>query len=181
MNKKKRARLKSNNIKNILKFKKLLFNILIITIFLIVIGFIWSFIENFNNEKISYTKASELKKLLVINDYEKATGHRIRIEILNGCGVSGLADKYSNLFRENGFDVILSKNARNFGYEKSEVILRSDEKTLAIETAKLIGIPIEEITESFDELLDCDVTIIIGKDYNQLSSFLKAIELSPPY
>ena len=44
-----------------------------------------------------------------------------------------------------------------------------------------MGIPIEDIIENKNKLLDCDVTIIIGKDYNQLTSFIKAIELSPPY
>ena len=38
-----------------------------------------------------------------------------------------------------------------------------------------------EIVENIDYSLDCDVTVIIGKDYNKLSSFDRVIELSPPY
>ena len=39
----------------------------------------------------------------------------------------------------------------------------------------------DNIQEDLNELLDCDVTIILGKDYNQLQSFSNAIALSPPY
>ncbi len=146
-----------------------------------MIGFIFSFFTNFNQEnKIKYAN-NKLDELLIINDFEKKTGHRIRVEILNGCGAAGLADKYSNLLRENGFYVITSKNATNFDYINSQVILRQGEKELAIETAKLMDIPTNNIIEDYDKLLDCDVTIILGKDYNTLSSFIKAIELSPPY
>ena len=160
----------------------LLYNITIIFLSLLIIGFIYSFLANSNQEdKIKYNNSNNLQDLLIINDFEKKTGHRIRVEILNGCGAVGLADKYSNLFRENGFDVILSKNALNFNYKNSQVILRRSDKKFAIESAELMGIPTNNIIEDYNKLLDCDVTIILGKDYNKLSSFLKAIEVSPPF
>ena len=39
----------------------------------------------------------------------------------------------------------------------------------------------QNVIENIDYSLDCDVTVIIGKDYNKLSSFDRVIELSPPY
>lgn len=181
MNKRNRRR-KKINLNNFFHLNNLFYNIIIIFISLLIIGFMYSFLSNIKqSDKIKYPSSIDLNKLLVISEYEKKTGHRIKVEILNGCGVTGLADKFSNLFRENGFDVVLSKNALNFNYKKSQVILRDGKKEFAIETAKLMGIPIEEIIEYQNQLLDCDVTIILGKDYNQLSSFINAIELSPPY
>tara|TARA_Y100001968_G_C19289054_1_gene683239 strand:+ start:86 stop:631 length:546 start_codon:yes stop_codon:yes gene_type:complete len=179
---KKNRRRKKINLNNFFHFNNLFYNILIILISLLIIGFVYSFLSNINqNDKIKYPSSVNLKKLLIISEYEKKTGHRIKVEILNGCGVSGLADKFSNLLRENGFDVILSKNAPNFNYQQTQIILRDGKREFAIEVATLMGIPIEDIIENKNKLLDCDVTIIIGKDYNQLTSFIKAIELSPPY
>tara|TARA_Y100001968_G_scaffold122919_1_gene111856 strand:+ start:5453 stop:6001 length:549 start_codon:yes stop_codon:yes gene_type:complete len=170
------------NLKNSLQITNLVYYFSITILSLIIIGFIYSFLSNLNqDEKIIYSNSVNLKKLLVINDYEKKTGHRIKIEILNGCGVVGLADTYSNLFRESGFDVIVSKNAQNFNYSKSQIILRYGKMDYAIETAKIMGTPISEIIEDYNQSLDCDVTIIIGKDYNELISFNNAIEVSPPY
>ena len=175
-------RKKNKKLFNLLKIKNLFFNLTLIFLIVLILGFIWSFISNINNKnKITYDKSIELQKLLKINNYESKTGYRIKVELLNGCGISGLADKYSNFFRENGFDVVLSKNAPHFNYEKSQVILRQGDKEIAIETASFLDINPGEIIEKINDQLNCDVTIILGKDFNQLSSFKKALELSPPY
>ena len=167
MNKRNRRR-KKLNFNNFIHKNNLLYSIAIIFLSLLMIGFIYSFFANSNQEdKIKYNNSNNLQDLLIINEFEKKTGHRIRVEILNGCGAVGLADKYSNLFRESGFDVILSKNALNFNYKKSQVILRRNDKKFAIESAELMGIPSNNIIEDYNKLLDCDVTIILGKDYNK--------------
>ena len=181
MNKSTRRRQKLN-FNNFIHKNNLLYNLVIIFLSLVIIGFIYSFFDSYNqDDKITYNNSKNLQDLLIINDYEKKTGHRIRVEILNGCGALGLADKYSNLFRKNGFDVISSKNALNFNYKESQVIIRRGDKEFAIESAELMGIHANKIIEDYNKLLDCDVTIILGKDYNKLTSFIKAIEMSPPF
>ena len=175
-------RRKKNRLNFLVNPKNIFYNLTIFFLSLIIIGFIYSFLTNYNDtDKIQFNNSYDLKKLLVINDYEKKTGHRIRVEILNGCGAPGLADKYSNLFRKNGYDVILSKNALNFDYEKSQIILRRGNIDFAMQAAEVMDISKDNIQEDLNELLDCDVTIILGKDYNQLQSFSNAIALSPPY
>ena len=74
-----------------------------------------------------------------------------------------------------------SKNAENFNFDKSLVLLRVNNKDYAMQVSKTLDTPSNEIIEKIDYSLDCDVTVIIGKDYNQLSSFDSVIELSPPY
>ena len=112
---KKKYASKKNSLLNFLKLKNYFFNALLFFLTLFIVVSIISLTKNLNNKnKYIYDNAEELKKLIVINEYEKRTGYRIRIEILNGCGISGLADKYTNFFRENGYDVIQSKNAENF-------------------------------------------------------------------
>ncbi|MAV58667.1 MAG: hypothetical protein CMG07_01805 [Candidatus Marinimicrobia bacterium] len=179
---KKKYASKKNSQMNLFKLKNYFFNAVLFFLTLFIIGSIISLTKNFNNKnKYIYDNAEQLKKLIVINEYEKRTGYRIRIEILNGCGISGLADKYTNFFRENGYDVIQSKNAENFNFDKSLVILRVNNKDYALEVSKLLDTPSNAITEKIDYSLDCDVSVIIGKDYNKLSSFDSVIELSPPY
>ena len=55
---------------------------------------------------------------------------KIQLEVLNGCGVSGVADKFSEILREEGFDVVNIGNYRSFNVENSLLISRSgdDEK-----------------------------------------------------
>jgi hypothetical protein len=45
-----------------------------------------------------------------------------RIRILNGCGVSGLADKMAEFLRTNSIEVIDAGNADNFNYPNTIVI-----------------------------------------------------------
>ena len=173
---------KKKSLLNFFKLKNYFFNLILFFLTLLIIGSVVSLIKNFNDKnKYVYDNTEQLKKLIVVNEYEKRTGYRIRIEILNGCGISGLADKYTNFFRENGYDVIQSKNAENFNFNKSLVILRVNNKDYAFQIAKLMDTQTNEIVENIDYSLDCDVTVIIGKDYNKLSSFDRVIELSPPY
>lgn len=77
--------------------------------------------------------------------------------------------------------MIQSKNAENFNFDKSLVILRVNNKDYALEVSKLLDTPSNAITEKIDYSLGCDVTVIIGRNYNKLSSFDSVIELSPPY
>ena len=167
------------------KFKVLktyLVNIAILFLRIVILGFIWSFSNNFfNDNKIKFNTESDLSKLLVISDFEKATGHKIKVEILNGCGSKGIADKYTNLFRKKGFDVIYSGNANNFNYDHTHTILRDGEIDYAIEIAKILEINPERIYEKLDPLRDCDATIIIGKDFEDLKSFNEALRYSPPF
>ena len=176
-----RRKFKKQNRKS-LPVKKYLTNILIVILGVLILGFIWSLVDNLtNDDKIHMNRSQDLEKLLVINEYEKTTGHRIRVEVLNGCGVRGLADKYTNLLRNKGFDVILSGNADHFKYTNTEVILRRGDRTLAIEVALLMDVPTDNIVEKFNDLLDCDVTIIIGRDFENLPSFDEALKFSPPF
>jgi len=162
--------------------KNYLSNFIIGILGMVVIGFVWSFVDNLtNDEKIRIDRTDSLENLLVINEYEKTIGYRIRTEVLNGCGVMGVADKYTNLLRNKGFDVILSGNANNFNYPKTKVILRRGDITLAMEIASVLDINPDQITRDFNDLLDCDVTVILGSDFEDLSSFNEALKYSPPF
>ncbi len=97
----------------------------------------------------------------------------IQIEVLNGCGVAGVADKFTNYLRDNKFDVIQSGNYMSFDVDKSMVIDRIGNMANAEKAAKLLGIKKENIIQQINKNYFLDVTFVIGKDYNQLKPFNK--------
>ena len=101
---------------------------------------------------------------------DKDFAYKAEIEILNGCGKSGIANLYSNYIRKNNFDVIEIKNADNFDYENTLILIHNSFKeNEAIELAKLLKINKNNIKFNNDNIWD--LSIIIGKDYNELKSF----------
>ena len=103
---------------------------------------------------------------------QTAAGY-IQIEVLNGCGVSGVADKFTNYLRENKFDVIQSGNYTSFDVDKSMVIDRIGNMANAEKAAQLLGIKKENVIQQINKNYFLDVTFVIGKDYNQLKPYIK--------
>ena len=97
----------------------------------------------------------------------------IEVEILNGCGVSGLASKVSDLLRDNNIDVVRSENADNFNYTQTMLILRNENLEELNYVAKSLGLnPTEDprVIHQPDESLSVDLTLILGKDFSSIKS-----------
>ena len=93
----------------------------------------------------------------------------IQIEVLNGCGIPGIANAYTGVLRENGFDVVETGNYDNFNLEKTIVISRSGVLDNARRVASALGVdPINVIREESPDYF-LDVTVVIGHDYEQLN------------
>ena len=104
----------------------------------------------------------------------------IQIEVLNGCGEKGIADLYANFLRKNNYDVIDYKNADNFNYNSSKIIVHNN--NLAVENvADLFDIESKNVDYLFNENIFYDMTLIVGKDYKQLESFDKVSKYYNPY
>lgn len=104
----------------------------------------------------------------------------IQIEVLNGCGEKGVADLYANFLRKNNYDVIDYKNADNFNYNSSKIIVHNN--NLAVENvADLFNIESKNVDYLFNENIFYDMTLIVGKDYKQLESFEKVSKYYNPY
>lgn len=93
----------------------------------------------------------------------------IQLEVLNGCGVSGMATRYTDRIREFGFDVVETGNFDHFNVEHSFILSRSGSIENAHRVAQAIGVDKERviIEESSDFYLD--VTLVIGADYKNLN------------
>ena len=95
----------------------------------------------------------------------------IKIEILNGCGISGIAAEYKNIIREKTFDVQLTGNAPNFNFETTQIIARSDNTPAAYLLAKELGMSESTVLIQKDETRRVDITLILGKDYQNIPAF----------
>jgi len=90
----------------------------------------------------------------------------IRVEVLNGCGVAGLAGEMTDYLRLKGFDVVNVGNAENFNFPETLVVDRVGDMPSAWQVARAVGI--DNVIQQKDEDLLLDVTLILGKDYQQL-------------
>ncbi len=93
----------------------------------------------------------------------------IQIEVLNGCGIAGIANAYTGVLRSNGFDVVETGNFDHFNLEETIVISRSGVLDNAKRVASALGV--KEINVIREESPDyfLDVTVVIGHDYEQLN------------
>lgn len=146
---------------------------LMLGLVVVVAGFTWSFLSKSGDSKVRIPR-EDLSKLLAKSVYETKTGHRIKVEILNGCGIQGLATRYSDYLRSAGVDVISTGNADNYHYERTLIYHRRGDFSQAEEIAKLLGIPLTSVSEKPNPDLFLDETIIVGEDYLELKIYNKA-------
>lgn len=93
-----------------------------------------------------------------------APAERVRVEVLNAGGVSGVARDATIRLREGGFDVVQFGNARAFDRDSSVVIDRVGRLDLAEAVANALGIG-NVLTEP-DPNLFVDVTVLLGRSWS---------------
>lgn len=93
----------------------------------------------------------------------------LKVQILNGCGVNGLAADSKTWFIRNGYDVRDVGNADRNNYEKSRIIDRSGNLTAARELAKLLNLDESQIFRlEGPPSRQFDLTFVIGNDNQRL-------------
>ncbi len=98
----------------------------------------------------------------------KSNDQIIQIDVLNGCGVSGVAVKFTDYLRVRGFDVLEMGNYKSFDVEETLVIDRTGKFENARKVAYALGVDDKNILQQIspDSYLDCSV--VVGKDFNNL-------------
>ena len=100
-----------------------------------------------------------------------AAGEYVQIEVLNGCGVPGVADQFTNYLRGYGYDVVRFTNAQRYDYPRTLVINRGTSFERARQLAQALGVEPSAVENLPDPELQLDVTVIIGQDYESLTAF----------
>ncbi len=104
---------------------------------------------------------SEVKKTTRVDSLNT----KIQVEVLNGCGVSGIADRLTDYLRQLSFDVVNIGNYRSFDVEKSIIIDRTGKIQNASLIAESLGLNDSNIIQQINKEYLLDITIILGKDY----------------
>lgn len=153
---------------------KFVYNILIVVLAVVVIGFIYSFAQKswtdgvtLQNPQLSVNQKTQL----ALDLYEENPILDIKVEILNGCGEKGIAAKITDFLRIEHLDVIRSENADNFDYERTTLIHRSDNLFNLKTVAKALNFDINDETRVIiqpSSTSDVDLTLILGKDYQSV-------------
>ena len=143
---------------------------------LLLVAFIFSFSDRQTQTgvpiQVKFTTMPDTPKLAT-ELYAADPVLDIKIEILNGCGTPGIAAKFSQFLREKRVDVVRSENADHFEYEKTILIQRNENINGLQHVAEALKFDIKnpnQVITSVDPNLDVGLTLIIGKDYNSISS-----------
>ncbi len=97
----------------------------------------------------------------------------LQIEVLNGCGVSGIAAEFTEFLRQEGFDVVKTENYESFNVLETVIIDRRGRSERIKEIARSLGLDTSRILKEINEAYLIDATIILGKDYRQIASWKK--------
>ena len=149
----------------------------------LLLSFIYSFSKNNVHTgipiKVTFPELNEPRKLAK-DVYQTNPMKNIKIEVLNGCGIKGIAAKTAEFLRnQHRIDVVKSDNADRYNYPETIIIGRNEDldKILSVSKAFDISIHNEQlIKHDPDETLGVDVTIILGKDiisYDVISSYIE--------
>ena len=171
--------------KNSPPYKNLPLDIAIGITGILLIGFVYSLSQNTIHTgvpiKVEFPEIDS-PKMLAKELYSADPIKDIKVEILNGCGIKGIAAKTSEFLRsEHRIDVIRSDNADKYDYLKTIIIGRNEDldKILAISKAFNISINnTNHIQHIPDETLGVDVTIILVKDINSFPHISEYISQS---
>ncbi len=153
---------------------KFVYNILIIILAVVVVGFIYSFVQKSWASGVTLANPqlnNEQKMQLAVDIYEANPILNIKVEVLNGCGEKGIAAKISDFLRTEYIDVVRSENADNFEYERTILIQRSDDLLNLKTVAKVLNFEINDedrVMIQSSPTSDVDLTLILGKDYRSV-------------
>lgn len=93
----------------------------------------------------------------------------VKVQVLNGCGIAGIAAKVGKWLEKNGYNVEDIGNADRQDYQNSGIIDRSGNLTAARELALLLGIGEDRIKRFMSgPKPQVDLTLIVGKDCKRL-------------
>ncbi len=92
----------------------------------------------------------------------------IKVNILNGCRIAGLAGRWKSVLRKMDYDVRDVGNANE--RKKSLILSRINNMKPAYELAEKLGIDKDNVLLQVNpDLVDIDLTLILGRDYKTLN------------
>jgi len=115
-------------------------------------------------------KATNILITEVFNNINRTNGNsnitesreNIKIEVLNGSGIAGLATEVAEVLRNEGYNVVNIANVSGIVYSETYIYDRKKNEKETNKVAKILGV--KNIEQDLDEAGNVDVTIIVGRD-----------------
>ncbi|MBN1301712.1 MAG: LytR C-terminal domain-containing protein [Melioribacteraceae bacterium] len=136
----------------------LFINVVIFILAGIVIVMIWSIYKKLATDDINVYDTND----------ENVPAEIIQVEVLNGCGVTGVADRFTDFLRANNVDVVKTDNYVTFDIDETMVIDRTGNLANAKTVAEMLGMKRNKAFQQQNSDYFVDVTVIIGRDYFSL-------------
>ena len=150
----------------------------------LLLGFIISFSRNASHSgipvEVTFPEIEQPK--LAVEIFKKNPIQDIKIEVLNGCGIQGLAAKTAEFLRLKQLDVVRSDDADHHNYPKTVIIQRNENIESLKHVSDSFGVLMNDesrIKIVPDETLGVDVTVILGKDYESFPEFNSFLSSKP--
>lgn len=108
-------------------------------------------------------EGSSLVGAATLSEIEEPPSERIRVEVLNSAGVSGLARRVTERLREAGFDVVYYGNASGpLARDSTTILDRLGNEAAVAALAEELGV--ERIETAIDTSLYLEATVVLGGD-----------------
>lgn len=150
-------------------------NGLISVLVVVLMLFGYSFIDNFSRAKTAQRVYSgnleDIPTASIQNQEDLQQSRDLVIQILNGCGISGLSKELKDYLGAQGVDVRNVGNANQFNYNQSKLYIHSHNYDKANEFNRIIGV---ELTPEYRQAKageDYEFTLVVGNDYLSLKPF----------
>ena len=148
--------------------KYFLDSIIVILSFIIIV-FGWSLSKKiFDKETLISNPSSNIASIPKIKLFENYDNQTLKVAILNGCGISGVGNQFSELLNNKyGLVIVRTENANNFDYETTKVVIINDSNPNIENLLTILGMNINDQDVEFNSSYNPeeDIQIIIGKDY----------------
>ena len=147
-------------------------NIVISSLILIILAFVWSFNTYLRQETPTndFARINTPESTTKIKLFENYSSQTLRVAVLNGCGVSGVGNSYGNILTNRyGLQVTRIENADNFNYEFTTIVILSKDNPNIENLLTILGTNINAGNVEFNATINPneDIQIIIGKDYQE--------------
>lgn len=147
----------------------------------VIIGFIFSITSRIkqNPQRVNILATSDTlpSSQLPIKLIQEKPYLYIEIEVLNGCGISGLAQRFTNYLRQQGFDVVNTKNADRMNYDRTLLIERGKASEKTADVLRALMLEPGNVIHKEDPSIHADFTLVIGKDYQKLPVYSRISEM----
>jgi hypothetical protein len=161
----------------VFNYRKLFLNVAFFVSILLIIYFSYGLLKSEKVETKDTNLVSNIGDVSKNEENIKSVGKVYTVQVLNGCGVKGVAERFTDFLRKSGFDVKEYGNysplgigdSYYFDIRETIVIDRSGEYAPAKIIANSIGT--ENVIKQISKDLLIDVTVIIGKDYKNMAPY----------